>query len=104
MKQTNHLAVIVAVIVHQIVGYVWYGVLFHAPFAAGWQVPDNPTPRPTWMRLVPCAAKPLPPLTNRSCVRPPAVTRTCAPMAAVLAPAPRSTNSTQWRGSGRRLR
>jgi hypothetical protein len=35
MKGVNHLAVVVAVILHQVLGYLWYGVLFLDPWLAG---------------------------------------------------------------------
>ncbi len=35
MKGINHLAVVVAVILHQVLGYLWYGVLFLDPWLSG---------------------------------------------------------------------
>src|SRR5262249_53195976 len=53
-------------------------------------------PSPTWTREVPWLAKPFPPSTNRSTVRPPAVTRTCAPTAPRFDFVPVRMNSAQW--------
>jgi hypothetical protein len=35
MKGVNHIAVIVAVILHQALGFLWYGVLFFDPWLRG---------------------------------------------------------------------
>src|SRR5438874_532663 len=35
MKGINPLAVVVAVILHQVLGFLWYGVLFFNPWLAG---------------------------------------------------------------------
>jgi hypothetical protein len=35
MRRTNHLAVLITVILHQILGYLWYGVLFFKPWVDG---------------------------------------------------------------------
>src|SRR5438046_1925949 len=35
MKGINHLAVVVAVILHQVLGFLWYGVLLFDPWLAG---------------------------------------------------------------------
>src|SRR5580765_2010779 len=61
-------------------------------------------PSPKWRRIDPWPAKLLPPSTNRNCVRPPAVTRTCAPTASLFDLTPVSTSSTQWPAFGIVLR
>jgi len=35
MKQINRVAVLVAVVLHQVLGFVWYGVFFGKPWLAG---------------------------------------------------------------------
>lgn len=41
MPTINHLAVLVTVVASQILGFLWYSVLFGRPWARGYRLPDD---------------------------------------------------------------
>ena len=53
MPAINHLAVLAAVVASQILGYLWYSVLFAKPWAIGYRLAENALAEtPPWTYLV----------------------------------------------------
>ena len=53
MPAINHLAVLVAVVISQVLGYLWYSVLFSKPWAIGYRLePDALAQTPPWAYAV----------------------------------------------------